>query len=594
MRYFTLILFSLFIAVNGTAQNAMAVDTGDGTYVRQINTALNQVQVALAENRGHDDLAAAYFNLGRTYATAGDLTKAELNISKAIQESLAGNGKNRAQYYRELGRVQERRKAYDPAGASYSKAAELSADSAQRKLNLNDAARMKQSSPVKQMEYLNQNAIILNNSNDNYERVQNLNTMANTNVAMNQNPLAIMNYYEALNVVDSTSEEAIAIQSNIVDLYVASSDLPSAILLQKELVAETEEGKSGERVVDQLKMLSSLYIKADSTDAAIRALEAAYTKAVQVYSFRGARESAELLADLYTKQKQTEKSDSILRDFILMSDLLVTNDSSMFNRRQLMINEERISQLEKQQVLQNDLISRTNRYNWLLIGSVAVLVILLGVIANAWISIRKRNRKIALQSLRREMNPHFIFNSLNSVNQFIAGNDERKANQFLTSYSGLMRNIVEHSGKDFISLETELQQIRKYLELEKLRFPDKLDYYIDVDSDLNTDEVQIPNMLIQPNVENAIWHGLRYKESGGWIRLKFGKTETGFIVTIEDNGIGLEESARLKTKNQKMYESRGLKNTEERIRLLNQIYKTNITFSLEDKPDGGTLATIKW
>lgn len=594
MRYFNLILFSLFITVGGAAQNSIAVDTGDGTYVRQINAALNQVQVALAENKSHDELAAAYFNLGKTYATAGDLTKAELNFSKSIQESLAGNGKNRAQYYRELGRVQERRKAYDPAAASYSKAAELSSDSTQRKLNQNDAARMKQSSPVKQMEYLNQNAIILNTTNDNYERVQNLNSMANTNVAMNQNPLAIMNYYEALNVVDSTSEEAIAIQSNIVDLYVASSDLPSAISVQKELVKETAETKSGERIVEELKVLSSLYLKADSTDAAILALESAYTKAVQVYSFRGARESAKLLAELYTKQNQSQKADSILRDFVAMSDLLVTNDSSMFNRRQLLINEERISQLEKQQMLQDDLISRTNRYNWLLIGSVVVLVILLGVIINAWISIRKRNRKIALQSLRREMNPHFIFNSLNSVNQFIAGNDERKANQFLTSYSGLMRNIVEHSGKDFISLETELQQIRKYLELEKLRFPDKLDYYIDVDSDLSTDEVQIPNMLIQPNVENAIWHGLRYKDSGGWIRLKFGKTESGFIVTVEDNGIGLEESARLKTKNQKMYESRGLKNTEERIRLLNEIYKTNITFSLEDKPEGGTLATIEW
>lgn len=320
MRYLILILCSFFFTVELVAQNSMAVDTGDGTYVRQINAALNQVQVVLAENKGHDDLAAAYFNLGKTYATAGDLSKAELNISKAIQESLEGSGKNRAQYYRELGRVQERRKAYDPAATSYSKAAELSSDSTQRKLNQNDAARMKQSSPVKQMEYLNQNAIILNTTNDNYERVQNLNSMANTNVAMNQNPLAIMNYYEALNVIDSTSDEAIAIQSNIVDLYVASSDLPSAILVQKELVAETEEGISGERVVDQLKMLSSLYIKADSTDAAIRALEAAYTKAVQVYSFRGARESAELLAELYTKQNQTTKSDSILRDFILKSD----------------------------------------------------------------------------------------------------------------------------------------------------------------------------------------------------------------------------------------------------------------------------------
>lgn len=594
MRYFTLILFSLLITVGGAAQNSIAVDTGDGTYVRQINAALNQVQVALAENKSHDELAAAYFNLGKTYATAGDLTKAELNISKAIQESLAGNGKNRSQYYRELGRVQERRKAYDPAAASYSKAAELSSDSTQRKLNLNDAARMKQSSPVIQMEYLNQNAQLLNNTKDDYERVQNLNSMANTNVAMNKSPLAIMNYYEALNVVDSTSDEAITIQSNIVDLYVASSDLPSAISVQKELVKETSETKSGERIVEELKVLSSLYLKADSTDAAIRALESAYTKAVQVYSFRGARESADLLSELYSKQNKNEKADSILRDFVEKSDLLVAYDSSMFNRRQLLINEERISQLEKQQALQDDLIARTNRYNWLLIGSVAVLIVLLGLIINAWFSIRKRNRKIALQSLRREMNPHFIFNSLNSVNQFIAGNDERKANQFLTSYSGLMRNIVENSGKDFISMDTELQQLRKYLELEKLRFPDKFDFYVEVDPDISIEEFQVPNMLIQPNVENAIWHGLRYKDSGGWIRVKFASSDSGFIVTIDDNGIGLKESARLKTRNQKLHESRGLKNTEERVRLLNEIYGTKISFTIEDKPEGGTLATITW
>jgi two-component system sensor histidine kinase YesM len=589
----TLISF-LILWLPAAAQVGVASDTGDASHTKEINATLTQVQNALRENKSHDEIAAAYFNLGKSYVGAGDLVKAELNYSKAIQESLLGSGKNRAQYYRELGRVQERRRAYNPAALSYTKAAELSSDSVQRKLNLNDAARMKQSSPVEQMVYLNQNAAILSNTTDNYERVQNLNSMANTNVMMNQNPLAIQNYMDALKVVDSASEEAVAIQSNIVDLYVASSDLPAAIEVQRNLVEEAEGNVSAETQIEQLRNLSSLYIKADSTDAALRVLTSAYQTAIRESSYNGALRSVQMLAELYEKTNSRAQADSVMRDFISQSERLIANDKSLFNRQQLSLNEQKIAELERQQSLQEELLSKRNRYNWLLGISVVVLSLLAGAIAIAWNSIRKRNRQIALQSLRREMNPHFIFNSLNSVNEFIAGNNERKANQFLTSYSGLMRNIMENSGKDFIAMDTELDQLKKYLELEKLRFPDKFDYFIEVAPDLNEDEVQIPNMLIQPNVENAIWHGLRYKDSGGWIRVRFFREGVRNCVTIEDNGIGLKESARLKTKNQKLYESRGLKNTEERVRLLNQIYGKGIIFTIEDRTDGGTLARIVW
>lgn len=594
MKLLLTFFYSVLLSLQCFAQVGVAVDTGDGTSTKEINAALTKLQNAILESESHDVIAESYFNLGKSYAAAGELTKAELNFNKAIQESLSGTGKNRALYYRELGRVQERRKSFDPAAVSYRKAAELSTDSVQKKLNLNDAARMKQSSPAVQMVYLNQNAAILSNTTNDYERVQNLNSMANTNVLLNQNPSAIQNYIDALKVIDSTSEEAIDIQSNIVDLYVASSDLPSAIAAQKNLVKEAEGNVSAETQIEELRNLSTLYLKADSTDAAIRILETAYRTAIREQSYHGALESVQQLADLYRAEITVAKADSVLKDFVSRSELLMANDQSLFNRRQLSLNEQRIAELERQQTLQEELLERRNRYNWLLGISVLALSLLAAGIAYAWFSIRKRNRQIALQSLRREMNPHFIFNSLNSVNEFIAGNNERKANQFLTSYSGLMRNIMENSGKDFISLETELDQLKKYLELEKLRFPDKFDYFIDVDPEFQETEMQIPNMLIQPNVENAIWHGLRYKESGGWIRVRFSRRDGKSAVTIEDNGIGLKESARLKTKNQKLYESRGLKNTEERVRLLNEIYGKGIIFTIEDKSEGGTVARIVW
>ena len=117
------------------------------------------------------------------------------------------------------------------------------------------------------------------------------------------------------------------------------------------------------------------------------------------------------------------------------------------------------------------------------------------------------------------MNPHFIFNSLNSVNQFIATNNELEANQYLTKFSKLMRGVMENSKDDFISFQEELDLLKNYLALEKSRFSDKFDYEIFVDENLLNSNLQIPGMLVQPFLENSIWHGLRYLEHKGFLKL---------------------------------------------------------------------------
>ena len=192
------------------------------------------------------------------------------------------------------------------------------------------------------------------------------------------------------------------------------------------------------------------------------------------------------------------------------------------------------------------------------------------------------------------MNPHFIFNSLNSVNQFIAQNKEREANKYLTSYSSLMRNMMESSSKDFIPLQHEIDHLQKYLELEHLRFSNQFDFVVDVEESIDTDAILAPNMLIQPHLENAIWHGLRYKETKGLLILSI-KNKTSFIeITIDDNGIGIEKSNAIKTQNQKIHQSIGLQNIKERIKLLNDLYKVDISFAVINKVnDGGTIVRLK-
>jgi two-component system sensor histidine kinase YesM len=157
-----------------------------------------------------------------------------------------------------------------------------------------------------------------------------------------------------------------------------------------------------------------------------------------------------------------------------------------------------------------------------------------------------------------------------------------------------MRNTMENSNKDFITLDNELEQLKKYLELEHLRFQDKFDFKISVDPELDPERTMVPNMIIQPHLENAIWHGLRYLDAKGLLELQVQLTNGKVVIRIEDNGIGSTNSQELKTSNQKTHQSRGMSNTKERINLLNELYKKNISFRISEKelPETGTIVEI--
>jgi len=319
----------------------------------------------------------------------------------------------------------------------------------------------------------------------------------------------------------------------------------------------------------------------------------AYRLALHAGTTLKAKDALTALVKHYKEQNKTQQSIAAYEVFINSLDSMLKTDSSLIDAKLFELTEGRIQELEKEKALQQELMNRKNTLNYVLIGSVLAMVLLLLFIIKSWRAIKIKNKKIALQSLRREMNPHFIFNSLNSVNQYIAENNELEANKYLTSYSGLMRNIMENSNKDFVRLSVELEQLKKYLDLEHLRFNDKFDYHIAIDETLDADATVIPNMLIQPHLENAIWHGLRYKEEKGKLSLSFALSEKKLSIRIEDDGIGLAKSKELKTQNQKAHQSRGITNTTERISLLNDLYKTNIVMSMSEVATGGTLITIQ-
>ncbi len=197
----------------------------------------------------------------------------------------------------------------------------------------------------------------------------------------------------------------------------------------------------------------------------------------------------------------------------------------------------------------------------------------------------KLDRKLAsleLSALQAQMNPHFIFNALQSIQDFIFNKDEREANRYIVKFSRLMRLFLESSKEKEIILTDEIMLIRLYVELEHLRFTDKFDYSIEVAPEVKPDSLVIPSMIIQPFVENAINRGLVNRKSKGFLKICFTLNNPYLEIQIEDNGIGRAAAEQLKRTSLKEHKSRGMQPVKERKNLLNLMEKTNISIDIID------------
>jgi len=228
----------------------------------------------------------------------------------------------------------------------------------------------------------------------------------------------------------------------------------------------------------------------------------------------------------------------------------------------------------------------------ILVGTLAYFFILSKNIKDKKIA----NQKLRLQSLTTQMNPHFIFNALNSVNNFIAKNDEKSANKYLSEFSMLMRKVLDYSKQDFVSFEEELELNELYVKLEHFRFREQFDYNIIYEGDSELRNIDVPPMIIQPLIENAVWHGLRYKEEKGQLDIVIVQSEKSIEVHVKDNGIGRTQSMALKTKNQRKHKSTGLSNVKARLDLLNEVYNKNYKISVsnlsQNDKDSGTFVKL--
>ncbi|HEY8396918.1 MAG TPA: histidine kinase, partial [Flavihumibacter sp.] len=238
---------------------------------------------------------------------------------------------------------------------------------------------------------------------------------------------------------------------------------------------------------------------------------------------------------------------------------------------------------------------------------VAVVLVLAGLISFA---VRHRINKIRQEAILRsqmaeleikglhtQMNPHFIFNALNSIKEMIWKDDKRNASRYLSKFAMLIRTSLEHSRQPFISIQQCIDHLEQYLEMEKLRFDD-FTYRIETEEEILSGDVSIAPMLVQPLVENAIWHGLRNKQQDRQLVVRFFRKGEFIICEVDDNGVGIRQTMLNRKEQKQVHKSVGLENIRERLAVLNEKYQMNCSLFIADKSelgtyqDSGTLAIL--
>lgn len=399
-------------------------------------------------------------------------------------------------------------------------------------------------------------------------------------------------------------------QSDVLELEeVIKSDTP-AVSNNDEAINTPVFSKQKE----QLK-IAEAYKATNNFTEAITSFESSFKEASINEDLETKKEAARNLYKLYRSNGNAAKSLKYNEIYIETVDLLYEQKEQQIalntRKAQELVNRQtRILTLEKDRELTENRIALINtereltqqvnqRQRWIIYSLVALSLLLITLAYFMWRNNKQQrinNHLLALKSLRSQMNPHFIFNALNSVNSYIALNDERAANKYLADFSKLMRSVLENSELDFIPLSKETELLGLYLKLEHERFKDKFDYELSIDPLVETTSLKVPPMLLQPIIENAVWHGLRYKDEKGFLKVAFAKADNEIIVTITDNGIGRAKSKELKTEHQKKRESKGLGNVMNRVALLNELHDCRIEMTVNDaglSPDVGTKVVVK-
>jgi tetratricopeptide (TPR) repeat protein len=358
--------------------------------------------------------------------------------------------------------------------------------------------------------------------------------------------------------------------------------------------------------------LARTYLALDSLNPALSFGRKGLEMSLHAKAIQYNRDACQVISDSYARMLKTDSSNYYFRKYTILKDA-VLNDQAR-GRFAAFNYEQRIALMRKEKEIQTiQLQKQTLIKNFLIGGFVILLIMALSFFRNITLKRKSEARRrelvenelriqkleseksrvellqqrteLEMKALRAQMNPHFIFNCLNSINRFIISNDAEKAADYLTKFAKLIRMVLENSGNSFISLDEELDCLKLYMDLEALRFEKPFQYEINYNNiDRNT--VMVPSMMIQPFIENAIWHGLHAShDRTGKIILNM-HLDNGFLnCEISDNGIGRKAAMSGKSNIQDNKKSMGIDLTRNRLKLADPVHYESMGITIRDLTD---------
>jgi tetratricopeptide (TPR) repeat protein len=314
-------------------------------------------------------------------------------------------------------------------------------------------------------------------------------------------------------------------------------------------------------IIGSMLGLGKIYLIRNNLPEALSMVEGS----LALSSVRGARQNKrdafELLSAIYEAGGDSRKALEYHKQYLLVKDSVI---SEAFKRKLFSSKQE--AEANKLKSQRNILIACVGGV--LLLGLFVLLVTVLRH-RNEKLRLKQRAAELEMKALRAQMNPHFIFNCLSSINHFILNEEGDRASEYLTRFSKLIRTVLVNAGKTTITLEEELSMLRLYLNMEQLRFREVFEYTIEFEPGLHPSMIFVPSFILQPFCENAIWHGLLHKEGKGKLSIHFSMKQDILICTIRDNGIGREKAAAFRSGAVEKGASFGNRLSAERLALFN-------------------------
>ncbi len=528
-------------------------------YDGKVDSALNYAKRALDIKLNYDSLnfkgiALAYLNIASYYDILANYDKAVENNLKAIKYAeLSGDKYTQATIYNNLASVFKHLKNYKKAVFYYEKALSV--------LNTTDIKRLK--------------ATVYNNLGTCYINLKEYLDAKNY-------LLKALDLYKSLNHYPGMS----AVYENLGNIFFQNGEDEKAYEYFNKALEYARKVNDLEGIITGLLSKAKVDYKKGKYHTAIKELNTAMELSQKHNIRTSLLEIYRLLARNYAKTGNSQKSADYYERYIVTKDSIFNLEKEELANKlevqyQTRLREKTIKNLQQANAIKELQLKKNKQRN------LFIEIFLLGIIAFVILLIRKNkikfeNKIIEFKQklLRSQMNPHFIFNALATIQGLLMKKEYELASQSLSKFASLMRQIIENSREEYVSLREEVDTVRNYLEIQRIR-KQSFEYEILVDDNLDLDEVEVPPMLLQPFIENSIKHAFPKKNANNKIKIEIKKQSNQILYEVTDNGVGISKSLEMKSKNKTSHKSYAIEITKERLKLLYS-KKKKIRFEISD------------